>query len=220
MGGQNEVIANISFSISEARKICCKDNGPVPGSFSPSYHHFRKLGCPVGVELEPKRAARCVGNFLNAAGCKRTGRHQGACHANSLSGCTFALGMCHALVSRRRHNNRHAHRCAQDSGAQFEVTHIDEHARTKPDALKSCAVGPQGYLVVAAALVEVPGGRVHSSLSKYFVIVEVDWFHKAFLTPFPSYAARSTLDHPGMGVERLESSRCHRPAGELPRGAT
>src|SRR3989440_494556 len=219
MGGQREVITNISFSISEARKICCEDNGPVPGSFSPSYHHFRKLGCPVGVELEPERAARRVGDFLNAAGCKRTGRHQGACHANSLSGCTFALRMRHALVGRWRHDNRHAHRCAQDGGAQFEVTHVDEHARTKADALECCAVGPQGYLVVAAALVEVPGGRVHSSLSKYFVIVEVDWFHKAFLTPFPSYAARSTLDHPGMGVERLESSRCHRPVGELQRGA-
>src|SRR5205085_8176007 len=133
------------------------------------------------VELEPERAARRVGDFLNAAGCKRTGRHQGACHSNSLGGCTFALRMCHTLVGRRRHDNRHAHRCAQDGRAQFEVTHIDEHARTKADALKCAAVGPQGYLVVAAALVKVPGGRVHSSLSKYFVIVKIYWFHKGFL---------------------------------------
>src|SRR5436305_6164660 len=64
MGWQAEVIANIFFSICKAWKIYCEDNGAVPGSLSPSYHHFRKLGAVIGVKLEPEGAAGCIGDFL------------------------------------------------------------------------------------------------------------------------------------------------------------
>src|SRR2546429_1572459 len=181
MGWQAEVIANIFFSICKAWKIYCEDNGAVPGSLSPSYHHFRKLGAVIGVKLEPEGAAGCIGDFLKAAGCNRTGRHEGPRHASSLGGCALAFRMCHALVGCRRYENGHTHRRTQDSSAEFEVTYINEHARTKPDALEDAAVGPQRYLVVAPPLVEIPGGRFYTSLSERFIFIEIDWFHKGFL---------------------------------------
>ena len=64
---KTEVIAQVFFSIAKTRQVRRKNNSAIASGLGPSYHRLRSRKVPVGVKLEPERAARCMSNLFEGA---------------------------------------------------------------------------------------------------------------------------------------------------------
>src|SRR5581483_5733325 len=128
----------------------------------------------MDVQLKPEWPGGDGGDLLNAAIGKRTGGHQCTRHTCTASGRALALCMCQPVIGTWRDQYRHTHRSTQDGGAYVDVAHIDEHAWAQANTLERAAVCSQRHLVIATAMVVVPGGCFNECLGGCLIFVDVD----------------------------------------------
>jgi hypothetical protein len=78
------------------------------------------------------------------------------------------------------------------------MRNINQHPWTQANTREIGLIGAQGHLVIAAASIIIPRGRVHVLLCQEFKIKHVEWVHMSFLSPsfFRGITAKESVTHP------------------------
>src|SRR5215471_17977024 len=104
-----------------------------------------------------------------------------------LRGCALSLRMSQTVHGGRSNQQRHRYWQTEHTGAGLTLRHINQHPWTQANTREIGLIGAQGHLVIAAAGIIIPRGRVHSLLCQEFIIKHVEWVHTSFLSPSPFF---------------------------------
>jgi hypothetical protein len=82
----------------------------------------------------------------------------------------------------RSNQQRHRDWQTEHTGAGITMRHINQHPWTQANTREIGLIGAQGHLVIAAAGIIIPRGRVYALLCQELVIKHVEWIHMSFLS--------------------------------------